>query len=299
MAQPSRFYLARVVKRGELTKERIVDAMREPAIIELRGTRYSFTDFRAFDQSGPESGFYAKIAKYRQQGAVSVVREERHESAEAQVRNLIDASSAFVYLPDYSGLAYRHIWNALPRDRFERVFKALVEFKYVLAGCDIDPIVDLRTFVTRLSRLEKITELEASVAPPNPLFGPCWRSLSDYVRKRKLTEVQIKEQADHGIETRIREIAEAVLMHPTDSERALEMMEPLLGGVGDAALLMAADGYGRAKVRGNESDREVVIRTSENQKSFQLDGDPDPELLYQRALAAFRQTSQERGLEHA
>lgn len=298
MARHSRFYLARILKRGELTKEKIIEAMRDPVTVDFRGTRYSFTDFQAFGGSGQENGFYARLAKYRQQGAVSVVREDEHESAEAEVRNLIDASSAFVYLPDYSGLAYRHIWNSLPREQFERVFKALVEFKYVLAGCDIDPVTDLRTFVMRLSRLDRITELQATVSPPNPLFAPCWKSLSDYLRKRRLSEVQIKEQAEGGIETRVKEIAEAVLQPGAASGRVLEMMEPLLDGVGDAALLMAADGYGRARVRGRESDQEVVIRTSENQKSFLLEADPAPEILYERALRVFRQISEERGLEH-
>lgn len=298
MARHSRFYLARILKRGELTKEKIIEAMREPVTVDFRGTRYSFTDFQAFGGSGQDNAFYARLAKYRQQGAVRVVREDEHESAEAEVRNLIDASSAFVYLPHYSGLAYRHIWNSLPREQFERVFKALIEFKYVLAGCDIDPVTDLRTFVMRLSRLDRITELQATVSPPNPLFSPCWKSLSDYLRKRKLSEVQLKEQAEGGIETRVKEIAEAVLLPEADSDRVLEMMEPLLDGVGDAALLMAADGYGRARVRGRENDQEVVIRTSENQKSFLLEADPVPEVLYERALLVFRQISEERGLEH-
>lgn len=298
MARQSRFYLARLLKRGELTKEDIIEAMRDPVTVEFRGTRYSFTDFHAFGGSGQENGFYARLAKYRQQGAVSVVREDEHESAEAEVRNLIDASSAFVYLPGYSGLAYRHIWNSLPREQFERVFRELIEFKYVLAGCDIDPVTDLRTFVMRLSRLERITELQATVSPPNPLFAPCWKSLSDYLHKRRLTEVQIKEQAEGGIDTRVKEIAETVLQPNAPAGRVLEMMEPLLDGVGDAALLMAADGYGRARVRGRENEQEVVIRTSENQKSFLLDADAEPEVLFERALAAFLQISEERGLEH-
>lgn len=298
MARQSRFYLGRVLKRGELTQQKIVEAMRDPVTIEFRGTRFSFTDFRSFGGNGQPNGFYARLAKYKQQGAVSVVREVEHESAEAEVRNLIDASSAFVYLPDYSGLVYRHVWNALSKEQFERVFKGLVEFKYVLVGCDIDPVTDLRTFVMRLSRLDRITELQATISPPNPLFAPCWKSLSDYLRKRKLTEAQIKEQAEGGIDTRVKEIAEAVLQPDTSSGRVQEMMEPLLDGVGDAALLMAADGYGRARVKGREGDQEVVIRTSENQKSFLLDADPEPQLLYERALMAFQQISTERGLEH-
>ena len=213
MSKQAKFYLGRVRKRGELTPEKIIEAMREPATIEYRGTSYSFIDFQTFGAPGQETGFYAKIAKYRQLGAVEVVREAQHASAAAEVPYLIDVSTPFVYLPNFSGLAYRHIWNSFPSEQFEKVFKDLVEIKFqnFFVGCDVEPIADLRTFVTRLSSLSLITELQATIFPPNPLFGPCWKSLSEYIRSRRLTEAVIKEEAPHGIETKLPEIARAVL----------------------------------------------------------------------------------------
>jgi hypothetical protein len=299
MAHHVRYYLARVLKRGELDSSGIVTAMRDPMTAEYRGTRYSFIDFEVISISGKEVGFYAKLAKYKQQGAVGVVHEEQHTSAEAEVRNLIDAASSFVYIPEFSGLAYRHVWNKFPSDQFERVFKELIESKFqkFFVGCDIEPITDLRTFVTRLLRIQRITELYATVSPPNPLFAPCWKSLSDYLRKRKLADIQIREQANAGIETRLREIAEAVLKEQSASV-LVELMEPLLDGVGDAALLMAADGYGRARVKGVEDNHEVVIRTSDNQRSFLLDADPSPQLLFDMTYETLQKINQERGLEH-
>lgn len=299
MGKQTRYYLGRVLKRGEMTSEKVIEAMRDPVTIEYRGTKYSFIDFEVFGAPGQEVGFFAKIAKYKQQGAVGVVHEAKHASAETEVLNLIDAASAFVYLPGFSGVAYRHIWNSFPSDQFERVFKELVEMRQrkFFVGCDIEPVVDLRTFVTRLSKLDRITELQATVMPPNPLFGPCWKSLSAYLKQRKLTEASIKEVADAGIETRLKEIAVAVLAE-RDARQIVNLMEPLLDGVGDAALLMAADGYGRARVKGFEDGRSVVIRTSENQKSFMFDGDPNPRLLYELAVDVFTKISSDRGLEH-
>jgi hypothetical protein len=299
MTKQAKYYLGRVLKRGELTASKIAEAMREPVAIEYRGTRYSFIDFQAFGAPGNETGFYAKIAKYRQLGAVEVVREDRHASAAASVPNLIDVASPFVYLPGFSGLAYRHIWNAFPSEQFEKVFKDLVEAKFqkFFVGCDIESIADLRTFVTRLAGLDRITELQATVFPPNPLFGPCWKSLSEYLLKRKLKEATIKEEGLQGIETKLPEIAAAILANmPPD--QMLELMEPLLDGLGDAALLMAADGYGRARVKGSERGRDVIIRTSENQKSFLFEGDPHPLRLFEHAFDAFKKINDERGLEH-
>lgn len=299
MTKQAKYYLGRIQKRGELTAAKIAEAMREPETIEYRGTRYSFIDFQTFGLPGNETGFYAKIAKYRQLGAVEVVHEARHASAAAEVPNLIDVASPFVYLPGFSGIAYRHIWNAFPSEQFEKVFRDLVEAKYqkFFVGCDVEPIADLRTFVTRLAGLDRITELQATVFPPNPLFGPCWKSLSEYLRKRKLKEAVIKEEGIQGIETKLPEIAAAILSDKPAAE-IVELMEPLLDGLGDAALLMAADGYGRARVKGSERGRDVIIRTSENQKSFLFEGDPHPSLLFEQAFDAFRKINDERGLEH-
>ena len=299
MGKQTRYYLGRVLKRGEMTAGRVIEAMRDPVTIEYRGTKYSFIDFEAFGAPGHETGFFAKIAKYKQQGAVGVVHEAKHASAEAEVPNLIDAASAFVYLPGFSGIAYRHIWNSFPSDQFERVFKELVETRHAkfFVGCDIEPVVDLRTFVARLSKLDRFTELRATVVPPNPLFGPCWKSLSEYLRQRRLKEATIQEVSDAGIETRLKEIAAAVLAE-REANEMVALMEPLLNGVGDAALLMAADGYGRARVQGIENGRAVVIRTSENQKSFMLDVDPSPQILFEMTFDAFLKNSNERGLEH-
>lgn len=299
MSKQARYYLGRVLKRSEMTAEKLATAVRGPVTVEYRGTRYSFIDFEAIGTPADAGGFYAKLVKYKQQGAVTVVHEELHASQSAEVANLIDAASPFVYVPQFSGIAYRHIWNALPSNQFERVFKELVERKYdnFFIGCDVEPITDFRTFVTRLSKLERITELQASVVPPNPLFGPCWESLADYLRQRRLEELQIKEQAAAGIRTQLKEIAEAALRDAA-ADAWQQLMEPLLDGVGDAALLMAADGYGRGRVRGLEHGKDVVIRTSENQKSFLFDSDPNPGRLFEYAYNQLKQNAEVQGLKH-
>jgi hypothetical protein len=215
------------------------------------------------------------------------------------IENLIEASSPFIYLPEFSGIAYKHVWN-LQREQFVRAFCELVEAKEhnFFVRCDIEPVTDLRTFVTRLARLEKITLLQASVKPPNPLFGPCWEPLKEYVKKRRLEEVTIKEESVAGISTKVAEIATKMSAGTTSAPELRELMEPLLNGVGDAALLMAADGYGHGKVVGTEENRTVTIKTSENQKSFVFDSDPAPEELFQTAYEQFGKINDERYLNH-
>ena len=66
----------------------------------------------------------------------------------------------------------------------------------------------------------------------------------------------------------------------------------------DAALLMAADGYGNGKVVGSQDGEKRILRTSETKKSFPSDKEPDPRVLAQQAIAQFLQVSQERDMDH-
>ena len=129
--------------------------------------------------------------------------------------------------------------------------------------------------------------LQAKVRPPNPLFGPCWQSLRDYIKKRNLDEISINEESEQGVKTNLAEIAEIILKREEKPEDIVKKMEPLMGGVGDAAVLMAADGYGKAKVIGTEGTNIIVIRTSENQKSFLLEKEPGKEIFFKTAHKEF------------
>ena len=46
------------------------------------------------------------------------------------------ASSPFVYLPDYSGIAFLHVWNAIQEDLFPKGFCSLIEAAYQNFWCD-------------------------------------------------------------------------------------------------------------------------------------------------------------------
>jgi hypothetical protein len=61
---------------------------------------------------------------------------------------------------------------------------------------------------------------------------------------------------------------------------------------------MAADGYGHARVKGFENGRPVIIRTSENQKTFLFEGEPSPQRLFEQTFEMFQRINDERGLEH-
>jgi hypothetical protein len=76
---------------------------------------------------------------------------------EAIAPNLLKASAPFVFLPEFSGLAYLHVWNGISEELFEKRLKTLIEEAHsnFFAECDVEPISDYTRFGKKLEDLDK------------------------------------------------------------------------------------------------------------------------------------------------
>jgi len=105
-----RYYLGRVVKIGNLDHENFIAAIRDPQIIRVGQFHWTFTD--TIDRTSAQSGFvFSRLAKYSSEGHVTIVDTETKLQKDAVAENLLVASSPFVYFPEFSGIAYLHVWN--------------------------------------------------------------------------------------------------------------------------------------------------------------------------------------------
>lgn len=289
-----RYYLSRVIKLGELNQSRLLDAIAKAPVVPIGEFVWTITDVT--DRRSATSPYvFGNLAKFSRQGTVKLVDEPTKQQVEAVAPNLLEASAPFVYLPEFSGIAFLHVWNGIQEDVFPRRFKAIIEAAYdnFFVDCTIEPVADYRAFLEKLSSLNKITELSARVHPPNPLFGRLWGSLDKYVKRRQATEVAIRETTDSskGLSTELVKLIERILENPKYQPKS----EP---DITDAAMLMAADGYGHGKAVGIEGDTEVVVRTAESQKSFLFEKEPEPEMLATAARMHFERVSEERDMGH-
>lgn len=289
-----RYYMARVIKLGELDQSKLMDAIVKAPVVPLGKFEWTITDVVDLrDSSTPY--VFGNLAKYSKDGTVRVVDESTRHQLQARAENLLEASAPFVYLPEFSGLAYLHVWNGIQEDVFPRRFKAIIEAAYdnFFVDCTIEPVADYRAFLTKLKSMDVITELSAKVHPPNPLFGRLWGSLDAYVKKRQADEVSVRESSERakGLSTQITVLIQNIIENPN-----YEPAEP--PGITDAAMLMAADGYGSGKVVGREDGHEVVVRTAESQKSFLFDKEPEAEPLAEVAASQFQKVSAERDMKH-
>ncbi|MCA8249860.1 hypothetical protein LGN12_22125 [Burkholderia multivorans] len=279
---------------GELDQDRLMDAISNAATIAAGKARWTITN--VFDRRNTSRPFlFGKLSKFSDEGHVKLVDTKRRSEVDAIAENLLIASANFVYLPQYSGLAYMHVWNHIEADTFARRFKEIIEATYdnFFVGCCVEAISDYRSFGVKLRGLDRIHELSARVHPPNPLFGRLWGSLNDYVAQRNASEVSVRETQDsrNGLVSKISELVSRILENP-------EYQPEFDVAIGDAAILMAADGYGSGRVVGEQDGEEVTIRTSDAQKTFLFSKEPKPADLADEAEKHFQRTSAERDMRH-
>lgn len=299
MTRRARYYLGRVIKGGTLDAEKLIMALQKRASILKTNYSWTITKCQIYGPKDNPDFIFARLAKYEPEGRIDIVDPEKHDELNAQVDNKLIASSPFVYIPQYSGIAYQHIWNAIQQEIFVRRFSEIIEstLDKFFVKAEIDPIIDYRTFVKRLSELERINKISAKVNPPNPLFGILWKQLKEYLKNRDIEELRLIEESkkDKHLLTKLIELL-SLFLEKEDRNILTKYSENV--DIGDAAVLMAADGYGKAKIEGVKGNHAVIIRTADNMKSFLFDKDPDPKKLYEHAKALLDDINRERYMEH-
>jgi len=297
MPKQATYYLGRISKVN-LTEDKFLQALSSPSSVEARDYLWTFINHKVFKEKNKIEFVYAELAKYVPSGEIEQVDEKRHESRNVEVDHQLIASSPFVYIPEYSGIAYQHVWNKIEQKAFVQNFSKIISetFGRFFVECQIEPIAEYLQFIRKLKTAKRISKLEASVHPPNPLFGRLWDSLRRYLKERKLQELSLKEQAsrDGKIKSKLLEILKSITEEKLTEEHLLSQEVD----IGDAVILMAADGYGKAKVEGHDGKRTIIIRTSDVIKNFKFDAKPEPEQLYTIAKGLFEDISKQRYMEH-
>lgn len=295
MARNGTYYLGRVLKLGSLTQTTLMQALASPRPIQSRGGNWALVNVH-FE---PESQFvFGRLARYLPEGRVDVV-DPHTLSTESQIEpNLLVASVPFVYIPAHSGIAFLASSSNIDHLTFIRRFCSIIEgsLDNFFVECQIQVITDLRAFAIRVSALDAIYKIQSRVSPPNPLFGPLWESLKNYLIQRNADRLNLTENAGPGevLHSVLPELASSLTETAQYPESELSSPIP----VGDAAILMAVDGYGTGVIRGRIDRDTVVIKTSETIANFSFDRDPLPEELYEAANEQFEKIRVDRYMEH-
>lgn len=297
MLKKGTYYAGRVLKLGVLNQQMLIAALLNPSKILQRGSAWTFIDIEEY-KTDNHHYIFGRLSKYSPEGEVGVVDEPTRSEKKQIEPNLLIASSPFVYIPEHSGIAFLNVSNQIEVSTFIRRFCKIIENTHgnFFVNCDIELVTDLKTFADKLTSLDGIFKIEARVSPPNPLFSPLWKSLENYLRARNTDRMTIIEDAptSESLRTNLPEIV--VKASKQTEEKPFKPDVQL--EIGDAAILMAADGYGRGIIRGHKDKNIVVIKTSETAMNFSFEKTPNPHALYLTALQIFTKIKEQRHMEH-
>tara|TARA_B110001469_G_C9606829_1_gene301762 strand:- start:415 stop:1308 length:894 start_codon:yes stop_codon:yes gene_type:complete len=291
------YYLGRVIKIGNLDSDKIYEAIKSPKAFYWYGSGWSFFDAEVKERSGI-SYIAGRLSKFDPKAEVVISDPQAQKESIQPEPNMRVASSHFVYIPSVSGIAFSkaspHIEEYSFPHRFSSVIKHTHEDFFV--DCDIKLIADLKTFAEKLMTLEGIYRISANLNPPNPIFHPLWKPLKDYMKQRRSDKMLIREEAQGGdpLHTDLPKIVDAMSKQTKDNKFEYEGELP----VGDAAILMAADGYGSGHVKGSQNGEKVIIKTSETNRHFAFDEEPSNDALFEEAYMILKDIEDERHLEH-
>jgi len=297
MATPGTYYIGRVLKLGLLDQDKLIEAIKKPDQITYRGNAWTFIDIEEYNQDGHQY-IFGKLSKFTPDGEVTVV-DTVNRSEKTQIEpNLKMASSPFIYIPEHSGIAFLNVSNHIEQSTFIKRFCEIIEYTHekFFVDCGIELVSDLKTFAAKLLSLDLIYQINAKISPPNPLFSPLWAPLVQYLRERNTDRMTIIEDAPESEKLRTN--------LPTLVEQASEQTEntQFIPGeeipIGDAAILMAADGYGSGSIRGKKNGEIVILKTSETALNFSFTKEPDSYELYLKALPIFERIKTNRHMEH-
>lgn len=290
------YYLGRISKIGILTVEMLIQAIQQPKSIDRSTKSWTFIDVQKIEEHTRHFVF-GRLCKYEPDATVKVVDPKARIEKLQLEPNLSIASSPFIYIPAYSSIAFMRVPQQIEPPTFMRHFSEIVERSCdnFFVKCEIDPITDLKTFAKKLSTLDGIYKISAKISPPNPLFGPLWRELKEYLQNRRTEKMTVQEESSHNVplNTELPKLVEGIIDQST--ERIYEKDKV---SIGDASILMAADGYGIGYVKGKRNNESVVIKTSDTIRNFTFEKQPDPHALFDMIVRILEVIKKERHMSH-
>lgn len=297
MPEKNTYFLARVSKLGSLTSEMITDAILEPKDALWWGNGWSFFDAEMHNVDGVDF-VSAKLSKFNPEGEVIIADPRSRQEIVQAEPNLRMASSFFIYIPSFAGIAFTKVYGHIDEFQFARRFAQVIMGTHnnFFVDCEINLISDLHTFAEKLLSLEAILRITATLNPPNPIWGPLWKPLRDYIKKRRADKMLLREEAGPEIPLNS-QIAEHVLKASEQTaENEYIPDEPL--PIGDAAILMAADGYGSGTVKGMRAGQKVTIKTTETIRNISFESEHSVYDLFREVQKVFLEIEQDRHLDH-
>lgn len=288
------FYVGRVVKTGiSYGQEKLIEGLLKASPLKKMKFKWAFVDV-AMSQVNNRKFISGQLAQYFDIGEIETVEESTRSKKKSIAKNQIRSSARFIYFPEHSGIIYLNVWGKIPSELFRTRFCEIIDnhFEKMFIKTEIEPITDYKKFSTKIKELDEIKEISATVHLPNPLFGELWEDLDDELRSRNSEKLAIVEKAKPGlgIKTSLVNFVESILDKTIEKKEKPTMSE--------AAVLMAADGYGKGKVIGLKKGVVAIIKTHLMELTFTANKEIEERELAKLGLEELDRVVRERNMKH-
>jgi hypothetical protein len=263
------FYIGRLVKTG-FTQEEFISTLFDSKPFNDRNNIWNISNMIQ-ENINDLVCYFGKLSKAKPDAMVTVMSQNYKQEIKKEEPDMVIASSEFIYIPDYSGIAFHSIPGQIEPRKFKQIFSAIIErsFQNFFVECKINLIDDLETFFKKLNKFDRISKISATVKPPNPLFGKLWIDLKKYLEERNATELRMQEQSKgSALKTDIKELIELILAG--NKEKIEEYLKNHRLSLMDLMILMSLDGYGTGRIAGESNSKYIFIKTHENLLHFSL-----------------------------
>lgn len=295
MPQKATYFISRLIKVGELSLDEIINALMNPIPAKARISSFTITDFSEQFYRG-EKYYFGRLTKFRTEGLVKVIDHSTNKAIDHVEPDLIIASSQFLFIPEYTCFVYQRIWNHIDSGTFSKWIREIIlsSKERFFVDCKLEPLTDIKNFLEKVRRISIITQIKATVNPPNPLFGHLWKSLEKYLKKRHVDELKISEKAKKlTIDSNL-----IPLLQSIEDGVDLSTIDPNNVEIGDAAVLMSIDGYGSASIEGKIDQKFISIRTNQKSVQFHFPLDENIDDLYVEAKKILDNIKNQRYMSH-
>lgn len=291
------YYVGRVVKTG-FTTDQFINALFEPKPYLIENDIWTISDCEKFDDT-KYLYYRAELNRAKPETQLTVLSDNMTRKIEKDEPRVVIGTSEFIYIPEYSGIAFRSIPIHIEPKAFMKYFQRIIEdtLGILFVECEIQMIDNIQGFMDKLKTIDKITSIKTRVKPPNPLFGELWESLKNYLESRKTEELHFKEiSKNNGLLTDIKYLIRLIL--EGNKEKIDEFLKTHVLSAVDLSVLMSLDGYGEGRIDGFTNDKHVFIKTHEKLIHFSLPDQHETSQVYDEASQILLEVNNERYLKH-
>jgi hypothetical protein len=288
------FYVGRVIKTGvDYDQNKLIEAILRAPAIKTKKYKWGFVE-TGKSKIARQTFIYGQLAQYESDGQIDVIEESTRSRKKSQAKNQVRSTSKFVYFPEHSGIVFLNVWNSIPVNVFIARFSELIDsfFGNMFVNTEIELITDYKKFSTKIKELDAVTEISANVHLPNPLFGDLWGELDKELRSRNSECLEVTEKAKAGgsMKTNLVELVSSIV--------EFRKVKKIDISISEAAVLMAADGYGKGTVHGVKDLQPVIVKTDKMELTISMDKDLESDEIAAVALDMLNKVKLERNMKH-